>query len=1105
MRILAHHDNFRVQHENTTVLPAQYNAPSHAFLAHKNFTDILQNAAGAYGGNNFVYMTYMPSARSNHYQLDLMLILSLTAAYNLNREQINALKAEISNYDDRNKTIDYILLNSQVMKNVCAPQVIAPAPNRAEIEKQIQNGLRGILGLAKAQKVAPQINSMIMAAYNQPLINRINIERLPAPMQKYFTGADQTYFKGRSYVQLLEDLNPQPVQRVNPALDGMKAEAKASYDTLFSLYIRASEENRNTAERIFGRQAVIFGGNLVPIQPNGFMPAAPVGPVVNPNPVNPLLYSINQINGVYEINGIREGQPGFAALVNAAPPSIIGLLPARLRGQNPVPPLNNLLNNWGNLIYPNPVMPPVNPFAPVNPPPLNSILPSNLTTVAIANGDTKVTKANHQTFIRELLTDFDKTTIIDNLKNTPGPFQFLISELTQTFEMSDDLTAVMKSLTKKQIQTLFDLTKGGLREDFLSGSVTQESLRQLTDAFFRTLTDGNLSVRNAFPGESLETRKSNFDDIFLSLNLMQTDKRIQRQYRNNRYMTVPTGYGGLRTPNIRETQAIIIYCAIVSAFKNDADEVVVAPNPSPNPNPAPVMPGKRPNPNPNPGPNPTAPPVRPVPVALPVEEIEIPDEVIAGFYAEYEDNPSAFLTPDEFVEQESARYRLRMSNQRPQVNSGPQNAPVAGRVLTGATYLGIIKDVLTSDASFYPASYSEPLTLSASYPYNGEINRLKIHYLSNSNGLVVKMLSYFSTDELKLLFKMNHNLYANDRDMRIRKDYKGNQFIEALYRDNERHTAFYEKMKTQMGYQSDEAVKEALKNLFELLDFELVVPTDPLDQRKKVLPHYLVMRAVLLATSEFNDQPQNPGLRVNPKNPPPKGAFVLPPVGEMKKRPVAPQGDAKKSPVVNPKRPVMPPRPKVNPNPNPAPVAPAAPVQPVVVPPTAQTLTRANLAAELDKIVSNSAFFSVLGIEGGKINMLDNHSQYAQSINALKSVYAQDEVAMILKHLSTEHFHLFFEVGMYQVLGVKITAFLQQINNGVEDIPASLKQRMLADEELGIYNEDEMRDVIKKALDHIAFNYVQGLPNTIEPHCLDKKILHYLIRVAAVQSVFEAD
>ncbi len=164
------------------------------------------------------------------------------------------------------------------------------------------------------------------------------------------------------------------------------------------------------------------------------------------------------------------------------------------------------------------------------------------------------------------------------------------------------------------------------------------------------------------------------------------------------------------------------------------------------------------------------------------------------------------------------------------------------------------------------------------------------------------------------------------------------------------------------------------------------------------------------------------------------------------------------------------------------------------------------MAAELDKIVSDNIFFQTLGIQqGGKINMLDNHSQYAQSINALKSVYAQDEVAMILKHLSTEHFRLFFEIGMYQVLDVKITAFLQQINNGVEGIPASLKQRMLADEELGIYNEDEMKDVIKKALDHIAFNYVQGLPNTIEPHCRDKNVLHYLIRVAAVQSVFEAD
>lgn len=1104
MRILAHHDNFRVQRENTIALPAQYNSPNHAFLAHKDFTNILRNAGEASSASHFIYMTYMPSALSRNFQLDLMAILSLAAAYNLNQEQIKRLKDEISHFDDRNKTIEYILLNTQVMRDVCSPQVSAPAVNTANIEKQIQLGMKGIVAIAKTQKVTPQINAMIMGAYNQPLINRINIEQLPASIQKYFTGADQTYFKGRSYAQLLADLNPQPVARVNPALDGMKAEAQASYATLFSLYIRASEENRSTAERVFGRQAVIFGGNLVPIQPNGFMPAA-VGPVVNPNPVNPLLYSINQINGVYEINGIREGQPGFAALVNAAPPSIIGLLPARLRGQNPVPPLNNPLNNWGNLIYPNPVMPPVNPFAPVNPPPLSSILPSNLTTVAIANGDTKVTKANHQAFIRELLTGFDKTTILDNLKDTPGPFQFLISELTQTFEMSDDLTAVMKSLTKKQIQTLFDLTKGGLREDFLSGSVTRESLRQLTDAFFRTLTDGNLSVRNAFPGETLETRKSNFDDIFLSLNLMQTDKRIQRQYRNNRYMTVPTGYGGLRTPNIRETQAIIIYCAIVSAFKNDADEVIVAPNPSPNPNPAPVMPVKRPNPNPSPNPSPPAPPKRnrpgsnPSPLVspnagLPGEEMEIPDEVIAGFYAQYEDNPSALLSIDEYVAQESARYRLRMGNQGPQ-QVNPNQAPFAQSRL-GATF----QDIVDSDHSYYSDIASDPLALSSSYPHNGEINRLKIHYLNNKNGLVVQMLSHFSTNELKLLFKMNHNLYANDREMRIRKDYKSNQFMEVLYRDNERHTAFYEKMKTQMGYQSDEAVKAALQDLFEALDYEVVVPTNPQDVRVKVLPHYLVMRAALLATSEFNDRRiPNPapvaGPKVNPKNAPPKGAFVLPPVGEMKKRPIAPQGDAK--------RPVMPPRPKVNPNPNAAPIAPVAPVA-NPVPAVSGTLTRENLAAELDKIVSNSVFFPVLGIEGGKINMLDNHSQYAQSINALKSFYAQDEVAMILKHLSIEHFHLFFEVGMYQISN-KISSFLQQINNGVEGIPASLKQRMLADEELGISDEDEMRDVIKKALDHVAFNYVQGLPNTIEPHCLDKKILHYLIRVAAVQSVFEED
>src|SRR5690349_14287906 len=129
MRILAHHDNFQVQRENNLNLPAQYGTVNYGFLAHKNFTDIIRNAPGALRSPNLPMIIYMSTSRSTHYQLDLMAILALASAYNLNRDQLYNLRTEIGFLDDRNKTIDYILLNTQVMKDVIAPQPVAPTIN----------------------------------------------------------------------------------------------------------------------------------------------------------------------------------------------------------------------------------------------------------------------------------------------------------------------------------------------------------------------------------------------------------------------------------------------------------------------------------------------------------------------------------------------------------------------------------------------------------------------------------------------------------------------------------------------------------------------------------------------------------------------------------------------------------------------------------------------------------------------------------------------------------------------------------------------------------------------------------------------------------------
>lgn len=262
-------------------LNSRYLLPEFAFLADHQLTRILTTV----GGDALLKEIYNKDLSPEGWfdlihPLDLISILSLTTAYQLNAAQVRELCNEIVYYDMASKNCEAILLRSQVMKRVIdASKAVAPQPilgNTTEIERRIQRGLQSVMSnnanLVKARKMTQAQARLIMNAYNRPQL-RLDPEAVGGAKNALIEKS--SVFGGISYVELyqqyLDIKNPKPLPIPEPRVDSRPAEAMESYNHLLVLFLRASPNNLNEIRGALGNRAVqVLGPDMRPVQ-NSFL------------------------------------------------------------------------------------------------------------------------------------------------------------------------------------------------------------------------------------------------------------------------------------------------------------------------------------------------------------------------------------------------------------------------------------------------------------------------------------------------------------------------------------------------------------------------------------------------------------------------------------------------------------------------------------------------------------------------------------------------------------------------------------------------------------------------------------------------------------------
>lgn len=138
-------------------------------------------------------------------------------------------------------------------------------------------------------------------------------------------------------------------------------------------------------------------------------------------------------------------------------------------------------------------------------------------------------------------------------------------------------------------------------------------------------------------------------------------------------------------------------------------------------------------------------------------------------------------------------------------------------------------------------------------------------------------------------------------------------------------------------------------------------------------------------------------------------------------------------------------------------------------------------------------------------DVLDS-KDYVYSLAQLKAYYAIEAyVPEILGHFTKAQVLTVFRLSESHASPLeKVEMLFQEWNDGKAELPAFLREILLSIEGYGIYKEDKyLIDILMKLFQALSFEHVKSIPNVLIEKEKTSSSLYYLIRVAALECIFE--
>lgn len=154
----------------------------------------------------------------------------------------------------------------------------------------------------------------------------------------------------------------------------------------------------------------------------------------------------------------------------------------------------------------------------------------------------------------------------------------------------------------------------------------------------------------------------------------------------------------------------------------------------------------------------------------------------------------------------------------------------------------------------------------------------------------------------------------------------------------------------------------------------------------------------------------------------------------------------------------------------------------------------------IDLVLSNKSYLE--DQEGDVLNI----KAYEASLLQLKSYYsAAALVPEILGHLTKAQVMTIFRFSEENTSSEqKVKKLFQEWNDGYERLPGFLKETLRSIDGYIIYEKDEeLINIMTDLFDTLSFEHVKSLPNVLAERDQTPSVLYYLIRIAALQSIFE--
>ena len=165
-----------------------------------------------------------------------------------------------------------------------------------------------------------------------------------------------------------------------------------------------------------------------------------------------------------------------------------------------------------------------------------------------------------------------------------------------------------------------------------------------------------------------------------------------------------------------------------------------------------------------------------------------------------------------------------------------------------------------------------------------------------------------------------------------------------------------------------------------------------------------------------------------------------------------------------------------------------------------KTYSDGKLSAFIDSVLSDKSYLE--DQEGDVLNI----KAYEASLLQLKSYYsAAAFVPEILGHLTKAQVMTIFRLSeSNRSAEYKMRKLFGEWNQGDQKLPDFLREILHSIDGYIVYEKDaDLANVIAELFNVLSFSHVKNLPNVVAERDKSHSVLYYLIRIAALQSIFE--